>query len=39
MDHNLHFFRGGTAMANLGFVKEWKGHRGNDDGGGVLTGA
>jgi ribosome assembly protein SQT1 len=28
--------RGGTGMANSGFVKEWKGHRGDGEGGGVL---
>ena len=28
--------RGGTALANSGFVKEWKGHRGEGEGGGVL---
>jgi ribosome assembly protein SQT1 len=28
--------RGGTAMANSGFVKEWKGHRGDGEGGGVM---
>lgn len=28
--------RGGTGMANSGFVKEWKGHRGEGEGGGVL---
>jgi ribosome assembly protein SQT1 len=29
--------RGGTGMANSGFVREWKGHRGNGEGGGVLA--
>ncbi|QSZ37076.1 hypothetical protein DSL72_009168 [Monilinia vaccinii-corymbosi] len=28
--------RGGTGMANSGFVREWKGHRGDGEGGGVL---
>lgn len=28
--------RGGTGMANSGFVQEWKGHRGDGEGGGVL---
>jgi ribosome assembly protein SQT1 len=28
--------RGGTGIANSGFVKEWKGHRGDGEGGGVL---
>jgi len=28
--------RGGTAAANSGFLKEWKGHRGDGEGGGVL---
>ncbi|RDL41604.1 WD40 repeat-like protein [Venustampulla echinocandica] len=28
--------RGGTGMANSGFVKEWRGHRGDGEGGGVL---
>jgi ribosome assembly protein SQT1 len=28
--------RGGTGMANSGFVGEWKGHRGDGEGGGVL---
>jgi ribosome assembly protein SQT1 len=28
--------RGGTGMANSGFVAEWKGHRGDGEGGGVL---
>ena len=28
--------RGGTGMANSGFVEEWKGHRGDGEGGGVL---
>jgi ribosome assembly protein SQT1 len=28
--------RGGTGMANSGLVKEWKGHRGEGEGGGVL---
>lgn len=28
--------RGGTGMANSGFVKEWKGHRGDGEEGGVL---
>jgi ribosome assembly protein SQT1 len=28
--------RGGTGAANSGFVKEWKGHRGDGEGGGVL---
>ena len=28
--------RGGTALANSGFVREWKGHRGEGEGGGVL---
>jgi ribosome assembly protein SQT1 len=28
--------RGGTAMANSGFIREWKGHRGEGEGGGVL---
>jgi len=28
--------RGGTGIANSGFVKEWKGHRGEGEGGGVL---
>lgn len=28
--------RGGTAVANSGFLKEWKGHRGGGEGGGVL---
>ncbi|PMD13010.1 WD40 repeat-like protein [Hyaloscypha hepaticicola] len=29
--------RGGTGMANSGFVREWKGHRGDGEGGGVLA--
>ena len=28
--------RGGTGMANSGFVAEWRGHRGDGEGGGVL---
>lgn len=28
--------RGGTAMANSGFIREWRGHRGEGEGGGVL---
>jgi len=28
--------RGGTGIANSGFVREWKGHRGDGEGGGVL---
>jgi ribosome assembly protein SQT1 len=28
--------RGGSGIANSGFVKEWKGHRGDGEGGGVL---
>jgi len=28
--------RGGTAMANSGFIREWKGPRGEGEGGGVL---
>ncbi|KAI9847762.1 MAG: hypothetical protein M1838_000785 [Thelocarpon superellum] len=28
--------RGGTAAANHGLIKEWKGHRGGGEGGGVL---
>lgn len=28
--------RGGTGIANSGFIKEWKGHRGDGEGGGVL---
>ena len=28
--------RGGTGIANSGFVKEWKGHSGDGEGGGVL---
>ncbi|PBP26692.1 hypothetical protein BUE80_DR002446 [Diplocarpon rosae] len=28
--------RGGTGTANSGFVREWKGHRGEGEGGGVL---
>lgn len=28
--------RGGTGLANSGFVGEWKGHRGEGEGGGVL---
>ncbi|KAI0996067.1 hypothetical protein K3495_g12114 [Podosphaera aphanis] len=28
--------RGGTGIANSGFLREWKGHRGDGDGGGVL---
>lgn len=28
--------RGGTAMANSGFLREWRGHRGEGEGGGVL---
>jgi ribosome assembly protein SQT1 len=28
--------RGGTAVANSGFLREWKGHRGDGEGGGVL---
>ncbi|TAQ86622.1 hypothetical protein B7494_g5057 [Chlorociboria aeruginascens] len=28
--------RGGTGIANSGFVKEWKGHRGDGEGGGVM---
>jgi ribosome assembly protein SQT1 len=28
--------RGGTGMANSGFVREWKGHRGDGEGGAVL---
>ena len=28
--------RGGTAAAGQGFLKEWKGHRGEGEGGGVL---
>ncbi|KAG9228505.1 hypothetical protein BJ875DRAFT_508466 [Amylocarpus encephaloides] len=28
--------RGGTGMANSGFVKEWRGHRGDGEGGGVM---
>jgi ribosome assembly protein SQT1 len=28
--------RGGTGLANSGFVREWKGHRGEGEGGGVL---
>lgn len=28
--------RGGTAAAGMGLVKEWKGHRGEGEGGGVL---
>jgi ribosome assembly protein SQT1 len=28
--------RGGTAMANSGFLQEWKGHRGEGEGGGIL---
>jgi ribosome assembly protein SQT1 len=28
--------RGGTGTANSGFLKEWKGHRGDGEGGGVL---
>jgi ribosome assembly protein SQT1 len=28
--------RGGTGAANSGFLKEWKGHRGDGEGGGVL---
>jgi ribosome assembly protein SQT1 len=28
--------RGGTVMANSGFLQEWRGHRGEGEGGGVL---
>lgn len=28
--------RGGTAIPNSGFVREWKGHRGDGEGGGVM---
>jgi ribosome assembly protein SQT1 len=28
--------RGGTGLSNSGFVREWKGHRGDGEGGGVL---
>jgi ribosome assembly protein SQT1 len=28
--------RGGTTAANSGFLREWKGHRGDGEGGGVL---
>lgn len=28
--------RGGTGTANSGFLREWKGHRGDGEGGGVL---
>lgn len=28
--------RGGTVAANSGFLREWKGHRGDGEGGGVL---
>jgi ribosome assembly protein SQT1 len=28
--------RGGTATANSGFIREWRGHRGEGEGGGVL---
>lgn len=28
--------RGGTTAAGLGFIKEWQGHRGGGEGGGVL---
>jgi ribosome assembly protein SQT1 len=28
--------RGGTAVANSGFLREWRGHRGEGEGGGVL---
>ena len=28
--------RGGTGTANSGFLKEWKGHRGDGEGGGIL---
>jgi ribosome assembly protein SQT1 len=28
--------RGGTAVANSGFVREWLGHRGGGEGGGIL---
>lgn len=28
--------RGGTVGAGQGFLKEWKGHRGEGEGGGVL---
>jgi len=28
--------RGGTGIANSGFIQEWKGHRGDGEGGGVL---